>query len=123
MDITKLVKDLQRAIDSLRSEQEEIDAKIASMEKALSSLGESSAPRRGRPRKAASAATRTVGGRSRKKPNWTPEAREAARERMRKYWAKKRSTKKATTRKKTTRKKAVGKKRVSKKTAAVAASE
>ena len=83
MDISKLAKEIQRAIESLRSEQEEIDAKIAAMEDALRSLGEQApAARRGRPRKNSVATS----SRSRKKPHWSPEARKAAAERMRKYW-------------------------------------
>ena len=125
MDINKLAKDIQRAIESLRSEQEEIDAKIAAMEDALRSLGERSpvAPRRGRPRKVAAATGgASKDGRSRKTPHWSAEARLAAAERMRKYWAERKGASKKTTKKKATRKKAA-KKRVVKKSSAAAASE
>ena len=116
MDTSKLAKEIQRAIESLRSEQEEIDAKIAAMEDALKSLGDRGAVvRRGRPRKAAV----SVGSsRSRKKPHWSPEARKAAAERMRKYWEERKGTPKKATKKKATRKKASAKKRVVKKAAA-----
>ena len=116
MDTSKLAKEIQRAIESLRSEQEEIDAKIAAMEDALKSLGEQSAgARRGRPRKAVVSAG---GSRSRKKPHWSPEARKAAAERMRKYWEERKGTPKKATKKKATRKKAGAKKKVVKKAAA-----
>ena len=119
MDINKLAKDIQLAIETLRSEQQEIDAKIAAMEDALKSLGEGApAARRGRPRKTA---IKVPDGRSRKKPHWTPEARKAAAERMRKYWEDRKGSKSA---KKKTRKKSAAKKRVTKKaTAAASASE
>ncbi len=116
MDTSKLAKEIQRAIESLRSEQEEIDAKIAAMEDALKSLGEqgsSAAPRRGRPRKASVA---VKGGRSRKKPHWSPEARKAAAERMRKYWEDRKGAPKKASKKKA--KKKVVKKRAAKKAAA-----
>ena len=123
MDIDKLAKDIQRAIESLRSEQEEIDAKIAAMEEALSSLGERGAVvRRGRPRKVAGVAAAVAkSARGRKKPHWSPEARKAAAERMRKYWEDRKGSPKKATKKKATRKKAAVKKRVSKKAAAAAA--
>ncbi len=117
MDTSKLAKEIQRAIESLRSEQEEIDAKIAAMEDALKTLGEQSVrSRRGRPRKTATA---TSAGRSRKKPHWSPEARKAAAERMRKYWEDRKTTGKKAGKKKT--KKKATKKRVAKKAAAAAA--
>ena len=113
MDTSKLAKEIQRAIESLRSEQEEIDGKIAAMEDALKSLGEQgAAPRRGRPRKTAVVAK---GGRSRKKPHWSPEARKAAAERMRKYWEDRKGSPKKASKKKT--KKKVVKKRGSRKAA------
>ncbi|MEL7369723.1 MAG: hypothetical protein AAFN74_12475 [Myxococcota bacterium] len=118
MDINKLAKDIQAAIESLRGEQEEIDAKIAAMEDALKSLGERAptAARRGRPPKAASTASVATakGSRSRKKPHWSDDARKAAAERMRKYWEERKGSPKKASKKKSTKKKA-GKRRVAKK--------
>lgn len=121
MDINKLAKDIDRAIESLRSEKEEIDAKIAAMEEALRSLGEKGASvRRGRPRKSVGPVAE---GSGRKKPHWSPEARKAAAERMRKYWEERKGGGKKAGKKKSARKKAT-KKRVSRKGAqAAAASE
>lgn len=88
----KVSKELQNAIDALKRERDELDEKIELMEETLNKLGgERRGPGRP-PKKGASkkAKTAKAAGRKRKKPNWSPEARRAASERMRKYWEQRR---------------------------------
>lgn len=68
---------IESAIAALRAERDQIDETIQALERATSGLG-------GR-----KAAGRGAGGATpqRRKPKWSPAARKAAAERMRKYWA------------------------------------
>jgi hypothetical protein len=86
---SKVATELKSVIDQLRSERSEIDEKIQLLEKALGGLG---VKRRGRP--PASASAPAVGGSPKKVTrNWSPAARKAAADRMRKYWAERRKGK------------------------------
>lgn len=68
---------LSRALRELRDERNQLDGKIQALERALELRG--GAPkRRGRRTKA--------GDKPKAKRNWSPAARKAAAERMRKYW-------------------------------------
>ncbi len=76
MDVSKLTRELQSALKELQRQRAALDAQIQGVENALTSLSG------GRPK------SKTGGARgARKKPHWSPEARKAAAERMRKYWA------------------------------------
>jgi hypothetical protein len=85
MTTDKVTKEIRSAIDALSKERDEIASRISILEDTLAKLG---GARRGpgRPKgsgvKVASAAKP-----ARKKPNWSPEARKAAADRMKKYWA------------------------------------
>ena len=77
MDVTRLKRELQTALKELRRQRDELETQISGVENALNSLTGK------KPR-----AKATGGGSgTRKKPHWSPEARRAAAERMRKYWA------------------------------------
>lgn len=68
---------LSRALLELRNERDQLDEKIRALERALEL--------RGAPKKQT---TRTnAGDKPKIKKNWSPAARKAAAERMRKYWA------------------------------------
>ena len=105
MATEKVAKELQSAIDDLVAERDELDEKIQLLTETLKKLGGS--PRRGgrKPAKAkADSAPATKKKATRKKPNWSPEAKKAAAERMRKYWAD-RKKKEAGRKNRTTKKK------------------
>ena len=96
MDTARIAKELRTAIDELRDEREQIDTKIGAMEQALRELGVKRGP--GRPKGSGKKVTTTKRASSKKKStrNWSPEARKAAAERMKKYWAdRKKSSKKS----------------------------
>ena len=97
MDTARIAKELRSAIDELRTERQEIDSKIGAMEQALRELGVKRGP--GRPKGSGKKVASTTGTASRQTKvtrNWSPEARRAAAERMRKYWAdRKKASKKA----------------------------
>ena len=101
MNTAHIAKELRTAIDELKLEREQIDNRISAMEQALRGLGVKRGPGRpkGSGKKAAPAATTGSPAPSRRKKvtrNWSPEARRAAAERMRKYWAdRKKASKKA----------------------------
>lgn len=116
----RVARELQSALDALRTERAEIDEQIELMEGTLSKLGfgtkrkatkrkatRKKATRRkaGRPasKKKTAAKKKTAGKKKRaakkkaagkKKPHWSPAARAAARDRMRKYWADRRKKQK-----------------------------
>lgn len=100
MSTDKVAKEIRSAIDALAKERDEISSRISILEDTLAKLG---GARRGpgRPRgsgaKAAPAGAPPAAAKpARKKPNWSPEAKKAAAERMRKYWAdRKKKAKKA----------------------------
>ncbi len=102
----KVAKELRSALDTMKAEREELDEKIQMMEQMLSKLGVKRGPgrppgspnkkRRGRP--PGSKNKRGPGrppGSGKKKAatkkkttrNWSPAARKAAAERMKKIWA------------------------------------
>ncbi len=74
---TKTLKSLQQALSDLQAERRVVDEAIGTLQGLLG--GRSAA--RGR-----AAPARATSGRQRRKPRWTRAMREAARERMRKYW-------------------------------------
>jgi hypothetical protein len=74
---TKTLKSLQQALTDLEAERKAVDDAIRTINGLLGA-------RVGRPRAAAAAPAR--GSRQRKKPRWSPAMRQAARDRMRKYW-------------------------------------
>ncbi len=80
----KTLKSLQQALSDLESERKAVDEAIRTINGLLGARGGG----RGR---AAVAAPRS--GRQRKKPHWTPAMRQAARDRMRKYWDGRRKSK------------------------------
>lgn len=106
---SKVAQHLISALENLRKERVEVEARIGTLQKLLSRQGDvekaaakgrggkkatavaSRAPKRGRPASAkpakAAKATKATSKAGRKKANWSPAARAAARERMRKYWA------------------------------------
>lgn len=88
MNTAKIARDLQKAIKGLQSEMDELDAKIDVLKNTLSTLG-MKPPRDSKRRQKARSKT----GR---KPNWSPAARKAAADRMRKYWAERRKGQKKT---------------------------
>jgi pyruvate/2-oxoglutarate dehydrogenase complex dihydrolipoamide acyltransferase (E2) component len=117
MATDKSVTDLNSVLNSLRSQHERLTRQISTIQGLLSDMGApikrgpgrprknaivvaapvaAPAPaKRGRPAKkaevaAAPAASAPAGQKKRKKPNWTPEARKAAAERMREIWASRR---------------------------------
>ena len=79
----QLKKSLQQAIKELEQERDELAAKIEILDNALTKLRGANAPRS----KGRAAHARPPAKKTRKSPKWTPAAREAAAERMRKYWA------------------------------------
>ncbi len=96
MDTAKIAKELRSAIDELKDERSVIENKIGAMEQALRELGVKRGP--GRPRGSSNKTVVSKRSAAKKKVsrNWSPEARRAAAERMRKYWAdRKKATKKA----------------------------
>ena len=111
---SKVAQHLVTALENLRKERVAVEARIATVEKLLSrqSAVEKAAAKanvtkrgrkpaaeapvakkRGRPAKASKAAKpvkaakASKAAKGKKKPHWSPAARAAARERMRKYWA------------------------------------
>ncbi len=116
MATDKSVTDLNSVLSSLRSQHERLTRQISTIEGLLSDMGAPTKRGPGRPRKnaiapapiaapavkrgrpagkkaeaaAAPAAPAAAGQKRRKKPNWTPEARKAAAERMREIWASRR---------------------------------
>jgi hypothetical protein len=95
------LKSIRDTLAGLRNERSELDAQIELLEETIRKLGggraapaekagKKKAPRNGR---AASGAAKKVkaapaaGAPKRKKPHWSPDARKAAAERMRKFWA------------------------------------
>ncbi len=111
MSLDTATQELRAALEGLREEHTRLSQQILSLESFLADMGAlpkrrgrppkalvagaASAPkRRGRPPKAAaaSAAAPAAGGGKRKRPNWSSEAREAARKRMQEYWAKRRKS-------------------------------
>jgi len=73
---TKTLKSLQQALNDLETERKAVDEAIRTINGLLGARG-------GRVRAGAPA---PGAGRQRKKPRWTPAMRQAARDRMRKYW-------------------------------------
>jgi len=119
----RVANELRTALDALRRERDEIDEQIDLMEGTLSKLGverstvskkrktskkkkaakrkatkkkaTTSKKRRPTKKKAAKkAGAKKKSGTKKKKPYWSPAARAAARERMRKYWAERRKAEK-----------------------------
>lgn len=89
MSTAKIAKELRSAIEDLKDQRDDIGNKITAMEQALKGLGVKRGP--GRPRGTGKKAASAAPARATKKKverNWSPEARRAAAERMRKYWAK-----------------------------------
>ena len=94
VDIARIAKELKTAIEELRTERDQIDNKIGAMEQALRELGVKRGP--GRPRGSGKKVASPTARKSKVTRNWSPEARRAAAERMRKYWAeRKKASKKA----------------------------
>ncbi len=91
VDTARIARELRSAIDELRTERDEINNQIGAMEQALRELGVKRGPGRPRGSGKKNGASASPSSATKKKAvrNWTPEAREAARERMRKYWANK----------------------------------
>jgi cell division septum initiation protein DivIVA len=101
MSLDTATKELRAALDGLREEHSRLSQQIVTLETFLSEMG-ALPKRRGRPPKALAAAAPAAkrgakasaaaakGGSKRKRPNWSPEAREAARKRMQEYWAQRR---------------------------------
>ena len=101
MSLDTATKELRAALDGLREEHSRLSQQIVTLESFLSEMG-ALPKRRGRPPKALAAVTPAAkrgpkaaavaskGGGKRKRPNWSPEAREAARKRMQEYWAQRR---------------------------------
>ncbi len=81
---TKTLKSLQQALTDLETERKAVDDAIRTINGLLGARG-------GRGRKAA---LPSRGGQQRKKPRWTPAMRQAARDRMRKYWDSRRKSSK-----------------------------
>ncbi len=114
---SKVAQHLVTALENLRKERVAVEARIATVEKLLSrqsavekAAAKAKVTKRGRkpvaeapvakkrgrpakaskaakPAKAAKAAKAGKAVKGKKKPHWSPAARAAARERMRKYWA------------------------------------
>jgi len=78
--VRDIVPAIREALQELVAERDRVTARIETLEAALAALEGGSTPGRGRRRQ-------TVAGGERKKPNWSPAAKEAARLRMKKYWA------------------------------------
>lgn len=74
-------KAIEAALSALREERSQLDDTIRALERAI---GEGA--RSGR-------APAAPGVRTRRKPKWSPAARKAAAERMRKYWASRKKAK------------------------------
>ncbi|HET6344473.1 MAG TPA: hypothetical protein VFH51_06050, partial [Myxococcota bacterium] len=88
----KVSKSIEQALAQLHQERDRIDGAIAKLEGFLGNLA-SSKTRRGRAsaRLLAKASGRTrVTAKQRSRAGWTPDARQAAAERMRNYWAERR---------------------------------
>jgi len=88
-------KAMKEAVGHLKAERSELDVRIAFIEGEISKMNGSGSIRRGpgRPpgsknKPKAAAKTMASGTKKKKKRNWSPEARAAAAERMRKTWAK-----------------------------------
>ncbi len=79
---SKTLKSLQQALSDLQAERRVVEQAIDTLQSLLGTRG---GPSRGR-----SAPARAAGGRQRRKPKWSRAMREAARERMRKYWEQRR---------------------------------
>lgn len=112
MSLEIATTELRAALDGLREEHTRLSQQILSLESFLADMGAlprrrgrppkalasiQTPKRRGRPPKAASAASSSAapsgaGAGKRKRPNWSSEAREAARKRMQEYWAKRRKS-------------------------------
>lgn len=109
MSLDTATQELRAALEGLREEHTRLSQQILSLESFLSDMGAlpkrrgrppkalaavvAAPKRRGRPPKSASAAAAAPAagaGGKRKRPNWSSEAREAARKRMQEYWAKRR---------------------------------
>lgn len=96
MNTDKAVKELRKVQEEMVAERDELNKKIADIDEALKTLGAKRGP--GRPRgsgkkaEVAAAAPAPAAAPSRKKVkrNWSPEAKKAASERMKAYWANKR---------------------------------
>ena len=104
----KVTKVLQEAVKALERERDEIDQKIASMQETLNALGEKRGP--GRPKGPAKRGPgRPKGSKNKRGPGrppkkagtkkkvtrvWTKEAKQAAADRMREYWRKRKAEKK-----------------------------
>lgn len=110
---SKVVQHLVTALENLRKERVAVEARIATIEKLVSrqsavekAAAKAQVTKRGRKpaeapaakkagkagkaskaAKPAKAAKAAKAPRGKKKPHWSPAARAAARERMRKYWA------------------------------------
>ena len=110
-DVAQTIRD---ALDELRAERDQLDEQIESLEAALEAVeGPAPRARRGRLKKAQTATP------AKRKPKWSPEAKEAARKRMKKYWADRKKAEatggaKPARKKTATKKKATTKKRLSK---------
>lgn len=79
----KMNKALQAALQELRSEKSRIEAAINELESVITSLG---GARRGRP----IGSGKPAGVKKKVRKNWSPAARKAAAQRMKKYWAERR---------------------------------
>ncbi len=82
----KTLNSLKQALADLQSERRVVEQAISTLEGLLGA-------RRAGAGRARSAAAKPTGGRARRKPRWTPAMRQAARDRMRKYWEKRRGSK------------------------------
>jgi hypothetical protein len=80
----KTLNSLKQALADLQNERRIVDEAITTLQGLLRARGAGGA----RAAKPASA-----GARARRKPRWTPAMRQAARDRMRKYWEKRRGSK------------------------------
>ena len=90
----KVSRSIQLALEQLHDERERIEGAIAKLEGFLGNLIDSataSIKRRGRPASTSPrAANRVRAAKTRSREGWTDEARNAAAERMKKYWAERR---------------------------------
>lgn len=82
---TKTLKSLQQALTDLEAERQAVDDAIRTINGLLGARGG------GRVRVAVAPGRAS---RNRKKPRWTPAMRQAARDRMRKYWDSRRKSSK-----------------------------
>ena len=87
MATEKVAQELQSAIDALTAERDELDEQISILQDTLNKLQGKRGGGRGRKKKVAKTTAKKAGTKkkaTRKKPHWSPEAKKAAADRMKK---------------------------------------